>query len=284
MQPNEKPRAPSRPRTKAPVGAADCHFHIFGPYARYPLKPERGYTPPEALVSDYLAMAEVVGLQRRVIVQPSVFGTDNTCSIDAVDLFGRDSTRVIAVIDDGFDAATLRAMDKRGVCGVRFNAISGGGTPMDQLDRLSLRLADLGWHLQLYINSEELPRLADHLLALPVPVVMDHMGQVWTERGLDHPEFQALLRIVAGGGWVKLCGYRVSSAGPPYADLAAPARALIAAAPDRCVWGTDWPHPNMVGPLMPDDGAMLDLLASWCDDEAQLRGILVDNPARLYGF
>ncbi|MFI4982297.1 MAG: amidohydrolase family protein [Nevskiales bacterium] len=267
-----------------PPGATDCHLHIFGPYARYPLKPERGYTPPEALVPDYLAMANVLGLQRRVIVQPSVFGTDNACSIDAVDLFGRKTTRVIAVIDDGFDAAKLRAMDARGVRGVRFNAISGGGTPMDQLDRLAARIAEVGWHLQLYINSEELPALADHLLALPVPVVIDHMGQVWTERGLDHPEFRALLRIVAGGGWVKLCGYRVSSAGPPYADLVAPARALIAAAPERCVWGTDWPHPNMVGPLMPDDGVMLDLLASWCTDAAQLQRILVDNPGRLYGF
>jgi predicted TIM-barrel fold metal-dependent hydrolase len=273
------------PRLKAPPGAIDCHFHIFGPTDRYPQSPGRSYDPVEASVEAYLAMAATLGLQRMVVVQASIYGTDNSCTLDAVDRFGRHRACAVAVVDDSFDAAALRALDRRGVRGVRFNAVSGNGTPLDQLETLARRIEPLGWHLQLYAHGAQLPELAERLLAPPVPVVIDHMGQVPTGRGLDSPEFQVLLRLLRSGRcWVKLSGYRIAANGPPYADVLAPARALIAAAPERCVWGTDWPHPHLEGRPMPDDGLLLDLLGEWAPDPAQQRRILVDTPAALYGF
>jgi predicted TIM-barrel fold metal-dependent hydrolase len=273
------------PRLKAPPGAIDCHFHIFGPTDRYPQSPGRSYDPVEASVEAYLAMAATLGLQRMVVVQASIYGTDNSCTLDAVDRFGRHRACAVAVVDDSFDAAALRALDRRGVRGVRFNAVSDNGTPLDQLETLARRIEPLGWHLQLYAHGAQLPELAERLLAPPVPVVIDHMGQVPTGRGLDSPEFQVLLRLLRSGCcWVKLSGYRIAANGPPYADVLAPARALIAAAPERCVWGTDWPHPHLEGRPMPDDGLLLDLLGEWAPDPAQQRRILVDTPAALYGF
>jgi predicted TIM-barrel fold metal-dependent hydrolase len=282
MSTHTLPLPPSQPKAIVPPGATDAHQHIFGPYARYPLARVRGYTPPEALVPAYRAMTEILGLQRYVIVQPSVFGTDNSCSLDAARELGRDHARVVAVIDDSFDAAALRALDARGVRGVRVNA--GADTPADMLDAIAGLIAPLRWHLQLAGPGQALPRLADQLLALPVPVVLDHMGAVSSAAGLEHPEFRALLRLLDGGAWVKLCGYTVSAAGPPFADLLAPARAMLAAAPDRCLWGSNWPHPTQAGLRPIDDGVMLDLLAEWCGDATSLRAVLVDNPARLYGF
>ena len=154
----------------------------------------------------------------------------------------------MVVVDDSFDLAALRAMGARGACGVRFNAVSGNGTPLEQLEALGERLAALGWHLQLYAHAAEMVALESVLARLPCPVVVDHMGGVKTaEGGLENPGFKALLRLLEGGAWAKLCGYR-SSAGHPYADVAGMARAMIAAAPERCVWGTDWPHPSLTRP------------------------------------
>jgi predicted TIM-barrel fold metal-dependent hydrolase len=218
-------------------------------------------------------------------VQPSIYGTDNAVTLDAVAAMGLDRARAVVVVDDSFDLAAMRAMGRRGACGVRFNAVSGNGTPLDQLEALGERLASLGWHLQLYAHSAEMVALEPVLARLPCPLVIDHMGGVTTaEGGLGHPGFQALLRLLEGGAWAKLCGYR-SSLGPPYADVAGMAAAMLAAAPDRCVWGTDWPHPSRRSPEeVPDDGVLLDLLGAWAPDPAQRQAILVDNPARLYGF
>jgi len=276
----------SKPRWTPPPGGVDCHMHIFGPYDRFPLSPGRGYTPPEASIADYRALLETLGLSRTVIVQPSIYGTDNAVTLDAVAALGRDKARAVVVVDDRFDLPALRAMADRGACGVRFNAVSGNGTPLDQLEALGARLAALGWHLQLYAHDKELVALEDVLGRLPCPVVIDHMGGVKTaEGGLDNPGFRALLRLLEKGAWAKLCGYRSSSAGPPYADVAGMARAMIAAAPDRCVWGSDWPHPSMWPPLqVPDDGVLLDLLLDWAPQASQRQAILVDNPVRLYGF
>jgi len=275
-----------RPSWRAPPGATDRHCHIFGPYDRYPLSPGRSYTPPEASIAAYLGMLETIGLRRTVIVQPSIYGTENAVTLDAMEAIRRDRARAVVVVDDGFDAAALRAMAERGACGVRFNAVSGNGTPLDQLRRLVDRIAPLGWHLQLYAHAEQLLELEPVLAALPVPVVVDHMGGVQASAGgVDHPGFRALLRLLEGGAWAKLCGYRSSSAGHPYADVAPMARAMIAAAPGRCVWGTDWPHPSLHRPEdVPDDGHLLDLLGEWAPEPAQRQAILVDNPARLYGF
>ena len=272
------------PSWKAPPLSCDCHFHIFGPYDRFPLDAGRHYDPQAALIPAYLRVAEALGIQRMVIVQPSVYGTDNACSLDAAARFGLDRARVVAVVDDSFDDAALRDLHAKGTRGVRFNAVSGNGTPLEQLEALARRIAPLGWHLQVYAEGHQLPDLAPRLAALPVEVVVDHMGGVRTAEGLNAPGFQALLRLVGSGrAWVKLCGYRISSAGPPFHDVAPFARALLDAAPDRCVWGTDWPHPSLAE-WMPEDGALLDRLGEWAPSAAERRRVLVDNPARLYGF
>ena len=280
------PRAvTSRPSWRAPPGATDCHCHVFGPYGRYPLSPGRSYTPPEASVADYLAMLGTIGLSRTVIVQPSIYGTENAVTLDAAEEIGLHRARAVVVVDEGFDAAELAAMAERGARGVRFNAVSGNGAPLEQLERLAERIAPLGWHVQLYTHADAMPALEPVLRRLPVPVVVDHMGGVKAAAGgVEHPGFRALLRLLEGGAWVKLSGYR-SSAGRPYADVAPMARALLSAAPDRCVWGTDWPHPSLHDPAeVPDDGELLDALGAWAPDEAARRAVLVDNPARLYGF
>ncbi len=271
------------PKQHAPALSCDCHFHIFGPYDRYPLDAGRSYTPPPALVPQYLAMAETVGLQRMVVVQASVYGTRNDVTLDAVRQFGLDRARAVVVIDDSFADAALRQMHAQGVRGVRFNLVSGNGTPDEQLDALSQRLAPLGWHIQIYAEGERLAEIAPRLAKLPVEVVIDHCGGVKAALGTAHPQFQALLRLLDGGrAWIKLSSYRASSAGAPWTDVAANVRALAAAAPERCVWGTDWPHPGM--DPVPEAGPLFDQFVEWVPDAALRRRILVDNPAKLYGF
>lgn len=276
----------SRPRWQPPAGATDCHMHIFGPYERYPLSPGRSYTPPEASIAAYRTMCESIGLARTVVVQPSIYATDNAVTLDAVEALGRDRARAVVVVDESFGLPALRALAGRGACGVRFNAVSGNGTPLAQIEALGARLAELGWHMQLYTHPTEMLALEPVLARLPCPLVIDHMGGVKSgDQGLDHPAFQALLRLLRGGAWAKLCGYRSSTAGVPYADVAAMARAMIEAAPERCVWGTDWPHPSLTLPEeVPDDGMLMDALGDWAPEPAQRQAILVDNPARLYGF
>jgi predicted TIM-barrel fold metal-dependent hydrolase len=271
------------PQVKAPPLSCDCHFHIFGPYDRFPLDAGRHYTPPPALVPDYLAMADTVGLQRMVIVQPSPYGIDNRATIDAIEGFGRHRAVAVAVIDGSFDDAALRRMADAGVRGVRFNLVSGNGTPVDQLQTLARRFVPLGWHIQVYAEGETILELGAMLAQLPVPIVIDHCGGVKAALGTAHPQFQALLRLLdSGNAWIKTCSYRVSSTGAPFADAEANVKALIAAAPERCIWGTDWPHPGM--DKVPDAGQLFDQFCAWVPDAATRQRILVDNPAKLYGF
>jgi predicted TIM-barrel fold metal-dependent hydrolase len=242
---------------------------------------ERGYTPPPARVQDFRAMHRVLGIERAVIVQPSVYGTDNRVTLDAIAAYGPEC-RGVAVVDPEIGAGDLVALHRAGIRGVRLN-LSFGGLGLDSLEAIAARIAPFGWHVQLLLDGRDLPDIAARLRALPVAVVVDHMGHMSVAHGLDHPGFRALLDLVGSGAWVKLSGaYRVTAAGPPYADVAPLARALIAANPERAVWGTDWPHPAHDGP-MPNDGDLLDGLLDWAPDEA-LRMILADNPARLYGF
>jgi len=277
------PRAvTSRPSWQPPEGATDCHMHIFGPFDKYPLSPGRGYTPPEASIAMYRAMCAAIGVSRTVVVQPSIYGTDNAVTLDAVAALG--SARAVVVVDEAVTEAELRAMAARGACGVRFNAVSGNGTPLEQLEALAAKLRPLHWHLQFYCHAEQVLLLEPVLPRLGLPVVIDHMGGIQAGDGVASPAFQALLRLLRGGAWAKLCGYR-SSAGHPYRDVHAMAQAMIAAAPERCVWGTDWPHPSLHTPeQVPDDGHLMDLLGEWAPDPGLRRAILVENPARLYGF
>jgi len=276
--------SPTRPpQQQAPALSCDCHFHIFGPYDRFPLDAGRTYTPPPALVPQYLAMAETIGIQRMVVVQASVYGTQNEVTLDAVRQFGLHRARAVVVIDDSFDAAALRRMHAQGVRGVRFNMVSGNGTPDEQLDALAQLLAPLGWHIQIYAEGERLAEIAPRLAKLPTEVVIDHCGGVKAALGTAHPQFQALLRLLDGGrAWIKLSSYRASSAGAPWRDVAPNVRALVAAAPERCVWGTDWPHPGM--DPVPEAGRLFDQFVEWVPNAALRQHILVNNPAKLYGF
>ena len=271
------------PQQKAPPLSCDCHFHIFGPFDRFPMSEGRTYTPPEASVPAYLTLAETVGLQRMVVVQASIYGTDNAVTLDAISQFGLDRARGVAVIDDSFDTAALQRLHQQGIRGVRFNMVSGNGTPEDQLEALARRVAPLGWHIQIYADGAKLLEIGATLARLPVEVVIDHCGGVKAALGTHHPQFQALLRLLdSGRAWMKVCSYRVSSAGAPYRDVAANVGALVAAAPDRCVWGTDWPHSQMQP--APEAGVLLDQFFEWVPDAAARQKVLVDNPAGLYGF
>jgi predicted TIM-barrel fold metal-dependent hydrolase len=276
--------SPTRPpKQKAPLLTCDCHFHIFGPYDRFPLSAGRTYDPPPALVPQYLAMADTVGIERMVVVQASVSGTDNAVTMDAVRQFGQHRARAVAVIDDSFTDAMLKQLNDGGVRGVRFNLSSGNGTPIEELEPIARRLEPLGWHIQVYAEGETLAAMVPALAKLPVEIVIDHCGGVKAGLGLEHPQFHALLRLLdSGRAWIKVCSYRVSSTGQPWADPAPNVQAFVIRYPDRCVWGTDWPHPQM-NPS-PEAGLLLDQFFEWVPDAAARQRVLVDNPAKLYGF
>jgi predicted TIM-barrel fold metal-dependent hydrolase len=281
---------------RIPYGACDAHFHVFGPYARYPLADERSYTPPAAPLAAYLGMARAVRMTRAVIVQPSVYGADNRCMLDALTAMGTAHARGIVVLgtDAGSSAGkqqgvttarpALRELDRVGVRGVRFNAVTGDRDFQGRLDDAARRVADLGWHIQLFVEPEALRASLPRIRALPVDVVIDHLGQIDPAAGPDGRAFDTLRRALdTGRTWVKLTGYRCSRQTAPYADLAPFVRVLAREHGDRLVWGSNWPHPIRYHD-MPEDGALVDALASWLDDETMLHRVLVHNPARLYGF
>jgi predicted TIM-barrel fold metal-dependent hydrolase len=267
-----------------PPKACDCHAHVLGPPKKYPYVPDRSYTPPTACLKDYQTLHRVLGIERAVIVQPSVHGTDNQVTLDGIAGYGPNA-RGVAVVDPGASDHELQQLDDGGMRGVRLNLLFGGGVGLHALEPLAERIADMGWHVQLLLDARDLVELAPRLRKLPVPVVVDHMGHMKTNHGIDHPGFQILTELVrAGVCWVKLSGnYRISSAGPPYKDVIPFARTLIEAAPQRMIWGTDWPHPAL-SDFMPNDGDLLNALDDYAPDANLKKTILVDNPARLYGF
>ncbi|MGE0095498.1 MAG: amidohydrolase [Alphaproteobacteria bacterium] len=276
------PKAP--PRFRPPPGTTDCHLHIFGPYARYPLQPNRSFTPPEASLANYERLMKTLGIERCVVVQPSVYGTDNSCTEDAVERLGPIS-RGVAVLGPDVEEATLKRLDRVGFRGVRLNLLFRGGVPIEAMEPLAKRLAPYGWHIQLLLDARTLPDLAPRLRALPVEIVIDHMGYMPVSVGMNSPAVDTMRRLLGEGRtWVKLSGsYAVTVDGPPYVDAASLARTLLEAAPERCVWGTDWPHPAAKG-TMPDDSELLDLVPTWTTDAALQRKLFRDNPAALYGF
>jgi predicted TIM-barrel fold metal-dependent hydrolase len=283
-----------------PNGACDCHMHVFGPYARFPLAQGRSYTPPESTLARYRETARGLGLDRVVIVQPSTYGTDNRCLAAALQECDGDA-RGIAVIDETTADAALDHLDRIGVRGVRLNALSNGrtdpGALAASLDATARRIKGRGWHIQIYSDLGQIEASAAAIGACPVPVVVDHFGVARGALGAAQPGFQTLLRLVAeGSAWVKLSGAdRLSDAGSGYADMAPLVEALCAANPERLLWGSDWPHTPLHSHGQEkgaqasafrdvDDGGLLAALRSWLRDEDQLRRVLVTNPARLYGF
>ncbi|GAC1336275.1 MAG: amidohydrolase [Myxococcales bacterium] len=279
--PDPRPRTPS---LRVPRGACDCHAHVIGAADRYPLVPERTYTPPPAPEAAYLAMHDALGIERGVLVQVSVHGTDNRLLVETL---RRHPLRLrgVAVVAPSVGDAELEALAAAGVRGLRLNVVFGGGIGFEALETLAARSAPLGLHLELLLDASALPRLAPRLLRIDVPFVVDHMGLRPTAGGVRDPGFQALLGLLGDTrAWVKLAGsYRTSSAGGDFADTLPFAHALLERAPDRLVWGSDWPHVAVPG-RMPNDGELLDLLGRWVPDEALRDRILVDNPRRLYDF
>lgn len=269
-----------------PPGACDAHCHIFGPAARFPFAPDRAYTPPDSGIDRFERLQQRLGLSRAVFVQASCHGTDNAAMVDALRRGGGRYAGV-AMIDESFSAADIARLHDVGVRGTRFNFVAhlGGAPDLDVFWRLVDRVQPFGWHIVLHFDAKDLPRYAELLDRMPCPYVIDHMARVPVIAGVEQEPFQQLLALLRDERcWVKICGAeRLTADGPPpYDDVVPFARAIIAAAPGRVLWGTDWPHPNVRH--MPDDGDLLDLLARFAPD-AELRDrILVRNPETLYDF
>ena len=268
-----------------PANACDTHAHIFGPKDRYPLVANRTYTPPEASLESYNTLLKILGVERAVIVQPSVYGTDIRATLDAVSSSdGR--FRAVVVVDDNCSVEDLHAYRSLGARGARVNLLFRSDAELGNLQRLARSLADIDMHMQMLVDVAVFDGLYDFVSDLPVPVVFDHMGHMPARLGINHPGFQALLRLLGQGEcWVKLSGaYRFTEQRyTPYDDVAPFAQALAATNPDNVLWATDWPHPQIPVP-MPNDGDLLSLLSDWVPDEITRNRILTDNPARLYGF
>lgn len=276
---------PHAPRALAPpAGGCDAHCHVFGPGDRFPYAPERAYTPPDAGLPAFERLQRQLGLSRAVFVQASCHGSDNSAMLNALRR-GAGRYGGVAMIDEATSDAELRELHAAGVRGTRFNFVRhlGGAPDLATFWRLVERIAPLGWHVVLHFDARDLPRYGELLARMPTPYVIDHMARVDASRGLEQEPFQRLLELTGDERcWVKISGAERLTAGgpPPYDDVVPFARALVEAAPDRVLWGTDWPHPNVRH--MPDDGDLLDLLAEFAPDETTRRRILVDNPEALY--
>jgi 2-pyrone-4,6-dicarboxylate lactonase len=274
------------PRFVLPPDACDAHCHVFGPADRFPYAPDRTYTPPDAPKEGLAALHDRLGVARAVIVQASCHGTDNRAMLDAIAANGG-RYRGVAIVGDGVSDAELAALHHGGVRGVRFNFVRhlGGVPDLQVFHRVVERIAALGWHLILHLDAVDIADFSALFRRLPLPFVIDHMGRVKAGDGVQQPPFRALLELMKlETCWVKVCGAeRVSSSGPPFHDAVPFAAALIAAAPDRVLWGTDWPHPN-IARHMPNDGDLVDLVPLLAPDAATRRKLLVENPARLYSF
>ena len=273
------------PKIAFPAGATDCHAHIFGPQSRYPLLPKTHFVPHENPLADYVRMLRTLGCSRGVLVQPSVYGTDNSLIVEALQSHAFD-LRAVAVVAAAVTDAEIERLHAAGFRGIRINTASATpGLKLEDAPRLAERIRPLGWHLQFFVNLPEMPRMEHALAALKIDIVIDHFARVRAADGLQSPAYQALLRLLRRENcWAKLMGpYFVSEQFPAYPDIAPFARGMIEAAPDRIVWGSDWPHPS-AREKMPDDGDLADLLGEWAPDLATRDRILVDNPRRLYGF
>ena len=285
------PRDVSRPQLPPPSDACDTHAHVFGPADRFRYADDRSYTPPDAPLDKYLGMLDAIGFARGVLVQGSAHGRDNSAMLDALRQ-QPDRLRGVAVADVDIPRDALREWSRLGVRGLRFNHFFRdgqlhyrGGVPLSAAETLAPVMAELGWHLQLWIDVKDLPETIPVLKSLGLPLVIDHMGRTDARAGTQTNGFQSLLRAVGEGWcWAKLSGaHRISRNAPDYSDPRLFHEALVRANPERLVWGGDWPHPRVEGE-MPDAGHLFELFQMWTPDTATQHRILVSNPAKLYGF
>jgi predicted TIM-barrel fold metal-dependent hydrolase len=278
----------TKPKLKLPAGACDAHCHVFGPGDTFPYHPKRSYTPPDAPKEKLKALHDLLGLERAVIVQATCHGDDNTATLDCI-AWAPERYRGIAMVNPDVSTAELERLHKGGIRGARFSFarhLSGGSKPdFSKIKAVCDKMKPFGWHAVVYMEGEDVVDNAHEFSKLGVPVVFDHMARIHPERGIGQKPFQLLLGYIKNSdAWVKITGAeRLSVAGTPFHDVVPYAQELVEAAPDRILWGTDWPHPNIDG-YMPNDGDLVDLFGLYVPDEALRKKILVDNPARLYGF
>ena len=277
---------PTRPTYAPPPGAVDAHCHVFGPADAFPYAPERKYTPCDAPKESLFALRDFLGFSRNVVVQATCHGADNRALVDALKA-ANGLARGIATVKATVSDAELKALDEAGVRGVRFNFVKRlvDATPRETYFSIAERVAKLGWHIVVYFEAHELADLIPFLNALPTTIVVDHMGRPDLAKGVDHPDFRRFVDLMAANPrvWSKVtCPERLSISGPPrYDDFVPFAAALVQAFPDRVLWGTDWPHPNMTS-HMPDDGDLANMIPRIATTPDERQALLVDNPMRLY--
>jgi len=283
------PRA-SRPAWTLPAGSTDCHCHVYQDPERYPLNGNRSYTPQTATLDQYLALCEQTGIERTVQVSASVYGMDNSLTLDVIAALGQHRARGVAGLPIDVAPAEIERLHRGGMRGVRLSTHMKGYGGTAAIGALAPRLKPMGWHVQVHVaNIDELVPLEDELLRMPAPLVFDHLGAVRGSQGVQSRGFQTLLKLLREREdcWTKISSwYRRSDTGAPdYRDMEPLVQALVQTRPDRLVFGTNWPHPSLFAPtVIPDDGHLIDLFCKWIPDEAVRTRILVDNPARLYGF
>jgi 2-pyrone-4,6-dicarboxylate lactonase len=282
-------RNPRRPRFKLPAGSIDTHVHVFEP--GYPLSPARGYTPPDSTLADLKHLHAALGIDRVVFTQPSIYGIDNSAILNGMAALNKQTpnrARAVVALDMNVSERDLASLDAAGVRGVRLNTDNKGGMPIafSDIPELSARIRPLGWHLEFLFPGKDIVELMPVFNSLTVPMSIAHFAYQPATAGVKAPGFQALVELAKRGNtWIKISGANRVSRGdlPPYDDVKPMAHALIEAAPQRIMWGTDWPHPNKYK-VNPNDGDLVDALGDWVTDPSMLKKILVDNPAKFYRF